>query len=279
MYYLYVKTHNITNLKYLGKTSRKDPHKYKGSGVRWTNHIKKHGYDVTTEILLATEDRELLSKAGQYYSGLFDVVKSEKWANLMEETGTGGDTSHLQSYKDGIRNRDEVTKANNLKKTIHSEEWLETIGKEAYRKRVLSLKGRKVSAAQRQYTSKLYNSEEWKTGKGKLAVKKQMETKNAKEWKETVGKRAAEKRARTIQTNEWLNTRGMPGIQKMTKTKNSKEWRETVGKEASIKRLATMDENWKKEHYKTCEYCGKESLSPPMYKRWHGTRCKNKYST
>lgn len=49
--YLYKKTHNKTGLQYLGKTKSKDPHKYKGSGVYWTSHIKKHGYDVTTEIL------------------------------------------------------------------------------------------------------------------------------------------------------------------------------------------------------------------------------------
>ena len=42
MYYLYVKTHKVTGLKYLGQTS-KDPFKYNGSGTRWTNHIKKYG--------------------------------------------------------------------------------------------------------------------------------------------------------------------------------------------------------------------------------------------
>jgi len=50
IYYLYIKTHNITGLKYLGYTKRKDPYKYKGSGDYWTKHINKHGYDVTTEI-------------------------------------------------------------------------------------------------------------------------------------------------------------------------------------------------------------------------------------
>jgi len=41
--YLYKKTHNITGLQYLGKTISKDPYSYTGSGVRWTNHLKKHG--------------------------------------------------------------------------------------------------------------------------------------------------------------------------------------------------------------------------------------------
>jgi hypothetical protein len=41
IYYLYVKTHNITGLKYLGYTSRKNPHKYTGSGTRWLNQYAK----------------------------------------------------------------------------------------------------------------------------------------------------------------------------------------------------------------------------------------------
>jgi hypothetical protein len=39
--YLYVKTHNNTGMKYLGKTTKPDPHKYPGSGKRWTRHLKK----------------------------------------------------------------------------------------------------------------------------------------------------------------------------------------------------------------------------------------------
>lgn len=91
MYYLYIKTHNVTGLKYLGKTER-DPFKYKGSGKRWTNHIKKHGYDVTTEILLETNSKQSLIEAGLYYSSLFQVVESSSWANLIPESGDGYDS-------------------------------------------------------------------------------------------------------------------------------------------------------------------------------------------
>ncbi len=49
--YLYVKTHNVTGLKYLGKTSRTNPHEYQGSGIYWRSHLKKHGKDCSTEIL------------------------------------------------------------------------------------------------------------------------------------------------------------------------------------------------------------------------------------
>lgn len=89
MFYLYVKTHNKTGLKYLGKTNRDDYHSYEGSGVRWKRHLEKHGYDYSTEILLATEDKEELKETGLFFSKIFDVVKSTEWANLQEEKGDG----------------------------------------------------------------------------------------------------------------------------------------------------------------------------------------------
>jgi hypothetical protein len=90
MIYLYVKTHNKTGLKYLGKTTAKDPNNYRGSGTFWIRHIKKHSYDVTTEIIFQTEDVEELAKMGKHYSDLYNVVASKEWANLKEEVGDGG---------------------------------------------------------------------------------------------------------------------------------------------------------------------------------------------
>lgn len=88
--YLYVKTHRITNLKYLGKTAANDPHKYPGSGVYWTNHLKKHGHDYTTEILRECYTKEEVKDWGLYYSKLWNIVESKEWANLKEECGDGG---------------------------------------------------------------------------------------------------------------------------------------------------------------------------------------------
>jgi hypothetical protein len=90
MIYLYIKTHNKTGLKYLGKTVAKDPFTYKGSGTYWKRHIKKHGYDVTTEIIFETDDKIELEKIGKHYSDLYNVVESKNWANLKEESGDGG---------------------------------------------------------------------------------------------------------------------------------------------------------------------------------------------
>lgn len=89
MFYLYVKTHNKTGLKYLGKTNRVDYHLYPGSGVRWKRHLNKHGYDYTTTVLLETDDKEELKEIGLFFSKLFNIVKSKEWANFQDEKGDG----------------------------------------------------------------------------------------------------------------------------------------------------------------------------------------------
>lgn len=97
--YLYVKTHNKTGLKYLGKTESKDPHKYPGSGTYWKNHLKKHGKDYTTKIIKKCETKEEFSKWGLYYSNLWNVVESNEWANLKEETGDARGRLSIESRK------------------------------------------------------------------------------------------------------------------------------------------------------------------------------------
>ena len=88
--YLYKKTHRVTGLQYLGKTVASDPFKYKGSGVLWTEHINKYGYDVETEILKECSSPEELKYWGKYYSNLWDIINDKNWANLIEEAGPGG---------------------------------------------------------------------------------------------------------------------------------------------------------------------------------------------
>lgn len=97
--YLYVKTHRITGLKYLGKT-KQDPFKYKGSGKYWTNHIKIHGNDVDTIILHECNSNQEVRELGLHYSLLWNIVESDNWANLKPENGKGGSSKgHLQGKK------------------------------------------------------------------------------------------------------------------------------------------------------------------------------------
>jgi len=94
IYYLYVKTHRITGLNYLGYTSKLDPHKYTGSGTRWNLHLQKHGYLYDTKILHRCISKSAIRAWGLFYSRLWSVVNSKKWANLKEENGDGGAMLH-----------------------------------------------------------------------------------------------------------------------------------------------------------------------------------------
>ena len=88
--YLYVKVHNKTGLKYLGVTASTNPHSYSGSGVYWKNHLNKHGFDYSTEILKECKTKDEVKEWGLYYSRLWNIVESKEWANLKEEQGDGG---------------------------------------------------------------------------------------------------------------------------------------------------------------------------------------------
>ena len=106
--YLYVKTHNKTGLKYLGKTISKNPHRYRGSGLYWIKHLKVHGADYTTEIIKECHSKEELKKWVLYYSDLWNVVKSKEWANLKPENGDGGGIKGLirsEATKEKFRNK------------------------------------------------------------------------------------------------------------------------------------------------------------------------------
>jgi hypothetical protein len=88
--YLYIKTHNGTGLKYFGKTTKKDPHKYTGSGKYWKRHLKKHGSDFTTEIIASFQDDDSCKEFALNFSKENDIVDSPNWANLQEENGLDG---------------------------------------------------------------------------------------------------------------------------------------------------------------------------------------------
>lgn len=87
MYYLMVKTHNKTGLKYLCITKRENWEEYSGSGIYWNNHLKKHGFDFSTELLYESDDYDGFLQQCLYYSDLYDVARSKDFANVVPETG------------------------------------------------------------------------------------------------------------------------------------------------------------------------------------------------
>lgn len=88
--WLYIKQHNQTGLKYFGKHLGKDPYKYKGSGLRWTNHLNVHGNDVTTIWCQLFESEAELKSYALEFSLNNNIVESQEWANLIPENGNCG---------------------------------------------------------------------------------------------------------------------------------------------------------------------------------------------
>lgn len=89
IYYLYVKTHRKTGLKYLGQTAS-NPYKYKGSGKEWKQHLTRYGHEHDTHVLKECISKDERNHWGRYYSELWNIVESSEWANLIPESGGGG---------------------------------------------------------------------------------------------------------------------------------------------------------------------------------------------
>jgi hypothetical protein len=95
--HLYVKQHGVTKLKYFGKTTRKDPMKYCGSGSYWSRHIKKHGKQYVETINVWQFDcLEEATKFALKFSEENNIVESTEWANLTPENAKDG---QVKGYK------------------------------------------------------------------------------------------------------------------------------------------------------------------------------------
>lgn len=94
-HYLMIKTHSKTRLKYLCKKSTTNINscfRYLGSGTYWKKHLIKHGKNIETEIIEMCNSKQELTEKGIYWSKKLNVVKSDGFANLVEERGDGGPT-------------------------------------------------------------------------------------------------------------------------------------------------------------------------------------------
>lgn len=103
MIYLYVKQHSVTGLKYFGKTAKRDPYIYLGSGKYWQRHLKKHGKLVVTLSVWEFNNIKECEEFAIKFSKENDIVNSKEWANLREENGKDGNTIGSPGMK-GNRN-------------------------------------------------------------------------------------------------------------------------------------------------------------------------------
>ena len=96
MIYLYLKQHKITGLKYFGRTTSKNPFKYKGSGKRWGYHCNKHGWEhITTIDIWGFDCQEACTEFALKFSKQNNIVESIEYANLEIEDGLNGKLSGI----------------------------------------------------------------------------------------------------------------------------------------------------------------------------------------
>lgn len=128
-----IKTHNVTGLKYLCITKRKNWKTYKGSGVYWKNHIKTHGDDISTQLLFETNDYEEFVEQCIYYSQLYNVQENEGFANLIPEIGYGDDYCNLVIWW-SLASNEEKERIYELRSSSMKSYW-ESLSEDEYKKR------------------------------------------------------------------------------------------------------------------------------------------------
>lgn len=92
----------------MGQT-KQNPFTYPGSGKYWQRHLQKHGPDVETTILQKCYSKISLREWGVFYSKLWNIVESKRWANLKPEEGDGwGSGIHNPMNNTGIREKHRI---------------------------------------------------------------------------------------------------------------------------------------------------------------------------
>lgn len=121
--YLYIKQHNITGLKYFGKTINSNPIKYKGSGKWWTRHLQKYGNNVSTIWFQLFENQSELVTFATNFSKENNIVESNSWANLKPEDGLWG--GGVKGIKLKPRTEEHKQKiANSVKQKLIESGWI-----------------------------------------------------------------------------------------------------------------------------------------------------------
>lgn len=103
---LLVMTHNVTGKKYFCKTAQlKRINHYKGSGIHWKRHLKKHGNDITVGVFGFYVDMDRCVNAALKFSKDNNIVKSDEWLNYMDEDGLTGWPCGENNYAFGKPNQ------------------------------------------------------------------------------------------------------------------------------------------------------------------------------
>lgn len=234
---LYIKQCSHCSLKYFGKTQSANIDSYQGSGLRWSRHLAKHNARAVT---LWTSDWYYDSSIIRFatkFSNINRIVESPNWANIAVENGLQG--GHLG---DAVYSKVDIEKrVIKYKNTVHNKDWKDTTGAARIKKTKQNTDWNALSAK----VSKTKQSDEWKRTTGIESRKRMSERKKDIVWQTKVGAAAIRK---TIENRD----------------------EEKMAHERS-KRM--LNPEWRKQHHKTCEHCGK-TVDPMNFGRWHGLKCK-----
>lgn len=103
--WLYIKQHNVTKLKYFGKTTKPSPLEYLGSGLHWRRHLTLHGADISTTWCKLFNNREELIEFAISFSEENRIVESEEWANIKPENGLDGGSQLGRTLSESCRKK------------------------------------------------------------------------------------------------------------------------------------------------------------------------------
>ncbi len=87
---LYIKKCSHCSLRYFGKTIKNNPKTYKGSGLLWRKHLKVNNAKSVHVSHKTFEDIDKATNVALRFSKMFNIVESNKWANLIEENAIEG---------------------------------------------------------------------------------------------------------------------------------------------------------------------------------------------
>lgn len=243
--WLYIKKHNITGLKYFGKTVKNDPTKYTGSGKYWKAHLTKHGNDITTIWCELFTDRNLLIEQALLISKENNIIDSADWANLKFENGIDGGNVGMQMSDE---TKKKLSVANTGKKQTP----------ETRNKRSTSNKGKHHFPKSEETKNKISNS---------LAGRKRgpmpEETKN----------KIGDANRGHITGPQSEETKRKKSISMMGKNKGKISPKKGIQRSESERK--NISDSIKESLKITCPHCNKTGLAGCMT-RWHFDNCKNK---
>lgn len=93
---LCVKRHRVTGLLYFCFSTKTFIEGYKGSGVDWSKHLRKNGFDIETIWVsrwFQPEEETKIRRFAKLFSYIADIGNSPKWANKIDEEGVPNDPS------------------------------------------------------------------------------------------------------------------------------------------------------------------------------------------